>query len=172
MQVQNYQEELLAPVPSHPRASLSDAYRPHLIPLPPSRACRGTNFRLSHRAHSFAQSNEKALLTMEDGLVSPFLAAAINQIYCQSYLNTAPVLTSRKRVMLVTFSAPDLSLFGRHRTNGCDLPRRGCIRGVKEPRGWLAAPRYAAPHVQTLAQVSRSVRDRERVGEKVKSKEL
>lgn len=43
---------------------------------------------------------------MEDGLVSPFLAAAINQIYCQSYLNTAPVLTSRKRVMLVTLFQP------------------------------------------------------------------
>lgn len=37
MQLQNYQEKLLAPVPSHPRASLSDAYRPHLIPVRPPR---------------------------------------------------------------------------------------------------------------------------------------
>lgn len=91
MQLQNYQEKLLAPAPSHPRASLSDAYRPHLIPLPPSRALHRANFRLLHRAHSFAQTNQRASLTMEDGLVSPFLAPAINQIYCQSYLDTAPV---------------------------------------------------------------------------------
>lgn len=34
MQLQNYQEKLLAPVPSHPRVSLSNPYRLHLIPLP------------------------------------------------------------------------------------------------------------------------------------------
>lgn len=67
MQLQNYQEKLLAPVPSHPRASLSDPYRPHLIPLLPPRGLQRTNFRLLHRAHSFAQTNEKASLTMEDG---------------------------------------------------------------------------------------------------------
>lgn len=46
--------------------------------------------------------------------------------------------------------------------NGCDLPRRSCIRGVQEPRGSqvpATAERYAALHVQTRAQVSRSVRD-------------
>jgi hypothetical protein len=64
--------------------------------------------------------------------------------------------------MLVIFSTPIFFLFGRHRTNGCDLPRGGCIRAVKEPRGSVVAvPRYAAPRVQTLAQFSRSVRDRE-----------
>lgn len=76
MQLPNYQEKLLAPVPSHPRASLSDAYRLHLIPLPPSRGLQRANFRSLHRAHSFAQTNEKPSLTMEDGgLVSPCLAA-------------------------------------------------------------------------------------------------
>lgn len=104
MQLPNYQEKLLAPVPSHPRASLSDAYRPHLIPLPPSRGLQRANFRSLHRAHSFAQTNEKPSLTRKT-VVLCLLAwqPAINQIYCQSYLTTAaPVsLTCRKREMLV-----------------------------------------------------------------------
>lgn len=167
MQLQNYQEKLLAPVPSHPRASLSNPYRLHLIPLLLHGACRGTNFRLSspassHHAHSLARTNEKASLTIKSGLVSRCLAAhAINQIYCQSYLQHQSDMLKKGNAC----HPHPLFLSLRLPSTNAICPVTAHPRSKSRVAGpWLL--RYTMPHIRTRAQVSRSVRDRERSYEK------
>lgn len=102
MQLQNYQEELLAPAPSHPRASLSNAYRSHLIPLHPSRGLQRGQFPIvAPTPIPSLKPMRRASLSMGGGLVSPLLGACNQSDLSPVLPGCSTNLTCRKRDMLV-----------------------------------------------------------------------